>query len=75
MRLLYIGIVSAIHRAESPVSGDAALELFWHFLNDRLFQGVGTAGNKNRARDQESDREGLQARTILKEVISDKRGK
>jgi DeoR/GlpR family transcriptional regulator of sugar metabolism len=72
MRLLYVGIVGAIHRAERPVSRDAALEFFRHFLNDRLFQGISATRNENRARDQESDREGLQARRILKKVTSDK---
>ena len=72
MRLLDIGIVLAIHRAQGTVAGNAALKFFRYLLNDRLLERISATSNENRARDQESDREGLQARTILKKVISDK---
>jgi hypothetical protein len=67
-----IRIVRPIHRAKSPLARDAALEFFLHFLPERFFDWIGATTDKNRGRDAESDREGLQARTILKEVISDK---
>ena len=75
MRLLDIGIVLAIHRPQGPIAGNAALEFFRDFLNDRFFERISATGDENRARAQESDREGLQARRILKKVTSDKRGK
>ena len=72
MGLLDVLIVRTIHRAQSPVAGNAALEFFLGFLNDRLFERISATGDENRARDEESDREGLQARRILKKVTSDK---
>ena len=72
MRLFDIGIVLAIHGPQRPVAGNAALEFFRHLLNHRLLERIGATGEEERARDAESDRKGLQARRILKEVISDK---
>jgi len=67
-----VGIVGAIHRPNGPVPGDAALEFFLGLLNDGFFQRIGATADKNRACEEESDREGLQARRILKKVTSDK---
>ena len=67
------GIVRAIHRAESAVTSEAALEFFRHFLHGALFERIGaTADEKGGAEDEESGSEGLQARRILKKVTSDK---
>jgi hypothetical protein len=66
MRLLNVGIVSAIHRAQRSVSGDTALEFLRHFLDDRFFERIGATSDEDRGYDEESDREGLQARRILK---------
>jgi hypothetical protein len=44
-------------------------------IQERFFERIGATGDENRDGDQESDREGLQARTILRKAISDKRGK
>ena len=65
-------IVGTIHRPEGPVAGDAALEFFLRLLDDGFFQRIRAADEENRARDGENDGEGLQARRILKKVISDK---
>ena len=67
------GIVRAIHRAESPVAGEAALEFFRHFLHRAFFERIGAAAEeKDGAYNEESGSEGLQARRILKKVTSDK---
>jgi len=66
-------IVGAIHRSESSVAGDTALEFLWHFLHRALFERIGaTAEQKGGAREKESGSKGLQARRILGKVISDK---
>ena len=72
MRLFDVGIVRAIHRAKRAVAGNAALEFFPGFLHYGLFERIGATAENNRARDEESDREGLQARRIPKKVTSDK---
>jgi hypothetical protein len=72
MRFLDSRIVGTIHGAERSVAGNAALELFLGFLDHRLFERISAPGDENRSRNAESNREGLQARRILKEVISDK---
>lgn len=66
-------IVRAIHRTESAVTGEAALEFFRHFLHRALFERVGAAAeDKGGAYDKESGSEGFQARRILKKEASDK---
>ena len=67
-----VGIIGAIDRTERAMAGDAALEFLRHFLDDRFFERIGATGDENRGYDEESDREGLQGRRILKKVISDK---
>lgn len=69
---LDVGIVGAVDRAESSLARDAALEFFRRLVPERLFEWIGAAADENRAGQTESDGEGLQARRILKEVISDK---
>ena len=67
------GIVRAIPRAKSAVAGEAALEFFRHFLHRAFFERIGATGEeKGGDQENESSSEGLQARRILKEVISDK---
>ena len=72
MALLDVGIVRPIDRAEGTFPPDAALKFFLGLSRHRFFDRIGTTAEENRGRDAESDRVGLQARTILKEVISDK---
>jgi len=73
MHVLDGWIVGTIHRPESPVAGDAALEFLRHFIHRGFFERIGaTAKEKSGARENESGSEGLQARRILKKVISDK---
>lgn len=73
MHFPYGRIVRTIYWSEGPIAGDAPLEFLLGFLHDRFFQGISaTADKKNRAREEESDREGLQARRILKKMTSDK---
>ena len=61
-------IVGAIHRSESAVASDAALEFFRYLLQRAFFERVGATGEKNGSSQEESDREGFQARTLLKKV-------
>jgi hypothetical protein len=65
-------ISRAIHRAEGPVTGDAALEFFARLLRDRFLEGIGAASRQDRARDAKGGGEGFQVRTILKKVTGDK---
>lgn len=67
-----IRIIGTIDRAESPVPGDAALELFARLLRDRFFERIGATGGQDRARDANGGRKGFQVRRILKKVTSDK---
>lgn len=64
MALLDIGIVRAIDRAERSVAGDAALKFLPRLLRHRFFDGIGATADENRARETESDGEGLQAPRI-----------
>jgi len=72
VRLFDSAIVRTIDRAQRALAGEAALEFFRHLLDGGLLEWVGAAPEKERGRGEESDSEGLQARRILKEVISDK---
>ena len=72
MAILDIGIVGAIDRAESSVASNAALKFLPGLLRHRSFDGIGATADENRARETESDGEGLQAPRILKKVTSDK---
>ncbi|MEY2520886.1 MAG: hypothetical protein QOF24_2645 [Verrucomicrobiota bacterium] len=72
MAILDIRIVGAIDRAERTVAGDATREFFLGLVPEGFFDGIGATADENRARDTESDREGLQERRILKKVTSDK---
>ena len=65
---LDVRIVRPIHRPELTLPGDASLEFFLRLLCDRLFDWIGATADENRSSDTESDREGLQARRILKKV-------
>ena len=67
-----VRIVRAIDWAKLTSPGDATLEFFCRFIRNGPFERIGTTAYENGAADAESDREGLQARRILKEVISDK---
>ena len=67
-----VGIVRAIDRSKLTSAGDAALEFFRRLIPDWFFERIGATARENRAGDTESDREGLQARTILKKMTSDK---
>ena len=67
-----IRIVRAIHRPELTSAGDAALEFFRRLVPNWLLERIGATADEEGAGDAESDREGLQARTILKKVTSDK---
>src|SRR5688500_4402435 len=67
-----VGILRTIDRSELTFAPNATLEFFRRFLRERFFQRIGATARKNRAGDAESDREGLQARRILKKVTSDK---
>ena len=72
MGLLDVAILGPIDRAELALARNAALEFFLGLIPNRFFDRIGATADENRGRDAESDRVGLQARTILKEVISDK---
>ena len=72
MRLLDVTIIGTIDGAELTLARDPALEFFLRLFSDRFFDWIGTTGDENHGRDAESDGVGLQARTILKEVTSDK---
>ena len=73
MHILDGRIVGTIHRSQGPVAGDAALEFLRHFLHRGFFERIGApAEQKGGAHEKESSSEGLQARRILKKVISDK---
>lgn len=65
-------IQGPIRRLELAVAGDAALEFFRHFLHGSLLEWVGATGQEEGAGGKKKESEGLQARTILKEVISGK---
>ena len=67
-----VGIVRTIDRAELTTPGDAALEFFRRLFRERFLERIGATAEENDGGDAESDRVGLQARRILKEVISDK---
>lgn len=68
----HVRIVRAIHRAEGPITRDAALEFFRRFLRRRFFQRIGATPEENRAPDAESDKDGFQALRIMGKVASDK---
>lgn len=67
-----VGIVRTIDRAELTATGDAALEFFRRLVPNRFLERIGATGDENHAGDAESDREGLQAPTIIGKVPSDK---
>jgi hypothetical protein len=70
--LPYVRIIGAIDWAESSVAGDAALKFLPRLLRHRPFDGIGATAEENRARETESDGEGLQAPRIIGKVTSDK---
>jgi hypothetical protein len=72
MGFLDVAIVRTIDGSELTLPGDAALEFFLRLIPERFFDRIGAPAEENDGGDAESDRVGLQARTILKEVISDK---
>ena len=73
MHLPDVGIVGAVPRSERPIAREAALEFFRHLSHRAFFERIGAAAEeKNGAREKESGDDGLQARRILTEVISDK---
>jgi hypothetical protein len=55
------------------LAGEALLEFLGHLLNGALLEWIRAAPEKKRCGGEESDSEGLQARRILKKVMSDKR--
>jgi hypothetical protein len=75
VRLFDSAIVRAIDRAQIALAGEAFLKFFRHLLDGALLEWIGAAPEKEGGRGEESDSEGLQARRILKKVMSDKRGK
>ena len=69
MGLFDIRIVRTVDRTERALAGDAALEFFRHLLDGGFFERIrATAKQKGGAHKKESDREGFQARRILKKV-------
>jgi hypothetical protein len=72
MGFLDVAILRTIDGPELTLPGDAALEFFLRLVPEWFFDRIGAPAEKNDGSDAESDRVGLQARTILKEVISDK---
>lgn len=65
-------IIGTIHRTESSVPSDAALEFFARLLRDRLFQRIRATSGQDRARDANGGKEGFQVQRILKKVTGDK---
>jgi hypothetical protein len=61
-----VRIVRTIDRTELTAAGDASLEFFRRLLAEGFFERVGATAREKGAGDTESDREGLQARRILK---------
>ena len=62
---LGVRIIGTINRAESPASGDAALEFFARLLRDRFFERIGATDGQDRARDANGGRKGFQALRIM----------
>ena len=60
-----VRIIGTIDRAESPMPGDTALELFARLLRHRFFQRIGATGGQDRARDAKGGEEGFQALRIM----------
>src|SRR5450759_5197558 len=68
-----VRIIGTIDRAESPMPGDTALELFTRLLHDRFFQRIGATGGQDRARDAKGGGEGFQALRITGMTLQCKR--
>jgi hypothetical protein len=66
MRFPETRIVGPIDRAESAISGDAALEFCRHFLHGRFLERIGATREENCGAQEENDSAGFQARRILK---------
>lgn len=73
MALPDVRVVRPVNRAQRSFPPYAALELFPGLSRERFFDRVGTPASEKGADDnEESDRESLQAQTILKKVTGDK---